>query len=237
MIDESEIYIQELSYAIVNIYKLAIEDMGYDMGPTCNEIEYRNYLYDNPIHLAGTTEFDLENIPIELSPEDLEFIKKLNIQDGGEGLDHTGKFSDKETFIKTLFNGFISKGVNSVVATCMTAQAALESNWGKSYYAHFSNYGGINYHKGADYKIPGKSAHGHIKAGYYNLGRYIEEKLGIMQRLYPGATSAATPTEYFNIIQGGNPNHYYYGGETPQQRASYGKSVMSVIGSIKKYLT
>ena len=237
MVDESEIYIQELSFAIINLYKLSIEDMGYDMGDTNNKIEYRNYLYDNPIHLIGNGELDLENFSVELSPEDLEFIKKLNIQDGGEGLNHTGKFSSKDVFTKTIFNGFISKGVNNVVAICMTAQAALESNWGQSHYAHFSNYGGINYHQGADYKIPGKSAHGHIKAGYNNLGRYIEEKLGIMKRLYPGAISATTPEEYFRIIQGGNPNGYYYGGETPEQRASYGKSVMSVIGSIKKYLT
>ena len=49
MLDDSEIYIKELSHAIVNIYKLAIEDMGYDMGDTNNKIDYRNYLVDDPI--------------------------------------------------------------------------------------------------------------------------------------------------------------------------------------------
>jgi GH24 family phage-related lysozyme (muramidase) len=49
MLDESEIYVKELSHAIINLYKLAIEDMGYDMGDTNNEIEYRNYLVDDPI--------------------------------------------------------------------------------------------------------------------------------------------------------------------------------------------
>ena len=49
MLDESEIYIKELSHTIVNLYKLVIEDMGYDMGDTNNEIEYRNYLVDEPI--------------------------------------------------------------------------------------------------------------------------------------------------------------------------------------------
>ena len=49
MLDESEIYIKELSHTIINLYKLVIEDMGYDMGDTNNEIEYRNYLVDNPL--------------------------------------------------------------------------------------------------------------------------------------------------------------------------------------------
>jgi GH24 family phage-related lysozyme (muramidase) len=49
MLDESEVYIKELSNTIINLYKLCIEDMGYDMGDTNNEIEYRNYLVDEPI--------------------------------------------------------------------------------------------------------------------------------------------------------------------------------------------
>lgn len=49
MLDESEIYIKELSHTIINLYKLVIEDMGYDMGDTNNEIEYHNYLVDDPI--------------------------------------------------------------------------------------------------------------------------------------------------------------------------------------------
>mgnify|MGYP003311411920 CR=1 FL=1 len=50
MLDESEIYIKELSHTIINLYKLCIEDMGYDMGDTNNEIEYRNYLSSDPIY-------------------------------------------------------------------------------------------------------------------------------------------------------------------------------------------
>ena len=49
MLDESEVYIKELSHTIINLYKLVVEDMGYDMGDTNNEIEYRNYLVDDPI--------------------------------------------------------------------------------------------------------------------------------------------------------------------------------------------
>ena len=49
MLDNSEIYIKELSHTIITLYKLVIEDMGYDMGDTNNEIEYRNYLVDDPI--------------------------------------------------------------------------------------------------------------------------------------------------------------------------------------------
>ena len=210
-LDNSEIIIKDLNRSIVNLYKLCFEEMGYDLGATYNKIEYKNYLYDNPIHLANTDEsFLYDNAPTKLTKEDMEFIKSLNIQDGGEGLEHQGNFTDRGNF---------------------------ESDWGKSHYAHFSNYGGINYHKGADYKIPGKSAHGHTKAGYNNLGRYIEEKIGIMNRLYPGALNATTPEKYFDIIQGNNPNHYCYGGENAQQRAAYGKQVMNVIASVKKYLT
>jgi hypothetical protein len=50
MLDESEIYIKELSHTIINLYKLAIEDMGYDLGDTNNEIEYRNFLVRDPIN-------------------------------------------------------------------------------------------------------------------------------------------------------------------------------------------
>ena len=53
MLDESEIYVKELSHTIINLYKLAIEDMGYDMGDTNNEIEYRNYLVDDPIEFTS----------------------------------------------------------------------------------------------------------------------------------------------------------------------------------------
>ena len=49
MLDESEVYIKELSNTIINLYKLCIEDMGYDMGNTNSKIDYRNYLVDNPI--------------------------------------------------------------------------------------------------------------------------------------------------------------------------------------------
>ena len=41
--DESEICIEELSHTIISLYKLVLEDMGYDLGDTNNEIEYHNY--------------------------------------------------------------------------------------------------------------------------------------------------------------------------------------------------
>ena len=52
MLDESEIYVKEFTNSLINLYKLCIEDMGYDMGYTNNEIEYRNYLVNNPIHFS-----------------------------------------------------------------------------------------------------------------------------------------------------------------------------------------
>ena len=61
MLDESEIYVKELSHTIINLYKLAIEDMGYDMGDTNNEIEYRNYLSSDPIYFYKDDESTIEN--------------------------------------------------------------------------------------------------------------------------------------------------------------------------------
>ena len=61
MLDESEIYIKELSHTIINLYKLTIEDMGYDMGDTNNEIEYRNYLSSDPIYFYKDDESTFEN--------------------------------------------------------------------------------------------------------------------------------------------------------------------------------
>lgn len=61
MLDESEIYIKELSHTIINLYKLVIEDMGYDTGDTNNEIEYRNYLGSNPIYFYNDDESTFEN--------------------------------------------------------------------------------------------------------------------------------------------------------------------------------
>lgn len=237
-LDESEELFLELNRSIVNLYKLCMEEMGYDLGPTYNNVEYYNYLYDNSLHLmSNELVYDKDQPYIPLSKEDLDALKNLHIQEGGEGLEHSGRFNSKDVFVKTIFNAFISKGINNIVATCMTAQAALESAWGTSHYAMFSNYGGINYHQGADYKIPGKSAHGHTKAGYKNVGRYVEEKIGIMKRLYPGAINATTPEKYLDIIQGNNPNKYCYGGENAEQRKQYGNLVMNVLKNVKKYLT
>lgn len=49
MLDNSEKYFKELSHTIINIYKLYVEEMGYDMGDTNNDIEYKNYLIRDPI--------------------------------------------------------------------------------------------------------------------------------------------------------------------------------------------
>ena len=171
------------------------------------------------------------------SNADLDFAKGLGPVSGGEGLEHTGKFSDPKVFTKTIYNAFLHYGVNETIAVCMTAQAALESAWGTSTYAGYSNYGGINHHKGDAGPAPGKSKHGHQKATYNNVGHYVEQKLGIMDRLYPGAKEAKTATDYFYIIQGGNPNGYCYGGETQKQRAEYGQLIMGMIPNVKKRLT
>ena len=165
------------------------------------------------------------------------FAKDMGTVSGGEGDSHSGKFTDKATFVKTLYNSFVNHGINSKVAVCMTAQAALESAWGTSTYAGYSNYGGINHHKGDAGAAPGKSKHNHQKATYKNVGHYVEQKIGIMNRLYKGALTATTASEYFSIIQGGNPNGYCYGGETQKEREEYGTKIMNMLPSIQKYLS
>ena len=61
MLDRSEIYIKELSHAIINLYKACFEEIGYDLGDTNNSIEYHNYLASNPIYFykkdEGSDEF------------------------------------------------------------------------------------------------------------------------------------------------------------------------------------
>lgn len=61
MLDESEIYVKELSNTIINLYKLVLEDMGYDLGDTNNEIEYHNYLVDSPIIFHNENESSYSN--------------------------------------------------------------------------------------------------------------------------------------------------------------------------------
>lgn len=54
MLDTSETYVKQLSRLIVNTYKLCFEEMGYDLGSTLNNIEYRNYLIENPINFNNS---------------------------------------------------------------------------------------------------------------------------------------------------------------------------------------
>lgn len=72
MLDESEIYVKELSHTIINLYKLCIEDMGYDMLDTNNEIEYRNYLADDPIIFVNGGSYDDNMTNLDGGPN--EFI-------------------------------------------------------------------------------------------------------------------------------------------------------------------
>lgn len=51
--DDSELLFYELNKTIVNIYKLALEEMGYDLGETDNETRYINYLEDNPLDFSN----------------------------------------------------------------------------------------------------------------------------------------------------------------------------------------
>ena len=66
-------YINKLYAGILAILLTII---GFFLMATYNKIEYTNYLYDNPIHLANTDEsFLYDNAPTKLTKEDMEFIK------------------------------------------------------------------------------------------------------------------------------------------------------------------
>jgi len=47
--DDSEIIISELNKSIINLYKLIIEESGYDFGETSGIVDYQNYISDKPI--------------------------------------------------------------------------------------------------------------------------------------------------------------------------------------------
>ena len=63
MLDRSEICVKEICHTAVNIYKLCLEEMGYDLGPTNNEIDYHNFLADDPIKFEE--EIDAEDFVYE----------------------------------------------------------------------------------------------------------------------------------------------------------------------------
>lgn len=69
--DDSEILMYELNNAIVNIYKLILEDMGYDLGYKKNQISYFNYLENDPLDFS---ENYLEGDDSEIGPiGDIDF--------------------------------------------------------------------------------------------------------------------------------------------------------------------
>ena len=168
----------------------------------------------------------------------VEFAKNMGTVSGGEGLEHQGKFTDPKVFARTIYNAFLHYGVSSTIAVCMTAQAALESDWGKSTWAAYSNYGGIDFGPYCDYQAPGRDRDNHKKAGYNNVGSYADWKIKMIDAVYGNATKAETVQRYFELIQGGGPKQRYYGGETPEERAAYGPKIMNeMIPSVKRRLT
>lgn len=106
--DDSEIIISELNKSIANLYKLIIEETGYDLGETENDIEYHNYLIDNPLDLIKDSIYDdnLGNLTSNIdftkykgttiSLEDLSKIfKNANKNYMGAALSTLEKYGDK----------------------------------------------------------------------------------------------------------------------------------------------
>ena len=73
--DDSEKLFYELNKTIVNIYKLSLEDMGYDLEDTNNKVVYFNYLEDDPLDFSdGNLEHD-DNSPGPITPIDFSNYK------------------------------------------------------------------------------------------------------------------------------------------------------------------
>lgn len=153
MLDESEIYVKELSNTIINLYKLCIEEMGYDMGFTNNEIEYRNYLVNDPISISvinsgQETPEQAEEESI-ISQEDIqeEPTQGGKLQEGiqkleGGGMIYGGvyipqKIIDTQTFNrqcpKDLLDGVKrASKITGIPVKFYIIYAALESSWNKN---------------------------------------------------------------------------------------------------------
>ena len=70
------------------------------------------------------------------------------------------------------------------------------------------------------------------------MGSYVKHKINMLNDLYGNAAKVTTAQRYFELLQGGGPNGYYYGGRTMEERRAYGPKIMNeMIPSIKKYLT
>jgi GH24 family phage-related lysozyme (muramidase) len=61
-LDDSEIVVYELNKAILNLYKLCLEEMGYDLGAQfINNIDYVNYLEEENLNFSDEYEFNINN--------------------------------------------------------------------------------------------------------------------------------------------------------------------------------
>ena len=74
-LDQSEELFIELNRSIVNLYKLCMEEMGYDLGPTYNNVEYHNYLANDPIYFYRNDESSYEDLDAILSQVDFSNYK------------------------------------------------------------------------------------------------------------------------------------------------------------------
>lgn len=60
--DDSEIVVSELNKAIINLYKLIIEETGYDLGVTSGIVDYRNYLLNKQMSTEDPNYINTSNI-------------------------------------------------------------------------------------------------------------------------------------------------------------------------------
>lgn len=87
-LDDSEIIVYELNKSILNLYKLCLEEMGYDLGAQfTNSIDYVNYLEEENLNFSDEYEFNI-NDDMGANVEDLKLglvpgeITDIGISDG-----------------------------------------------------------------------------------------------------------------------------------------------------------
>lgn len=117
-------------------------------------------------------------------------------------INHTGGYSkgQKAEYIRDAYLAFRAAGMSHIVAVASIAQDIQEAGFGSSAVARLgNNYSGIS-------AMPKRGIlpyrPGGRWGGFQNLGHYAREKKALLDRLYPGATTAQSPEEYMRAVQG-----------------------------------
>ena len=146
--DRSHILMEELNRTIVDIYKVCIEETGYDMGVTENFIEYHNYLINTPLSINGNSGGNIlldggEGIPYNnmSMPWQTNFGSMTNID--GVAIPESVRRNQKIGKCPQEFISEVSKAskITGIPVNFYIAFGALESGW-RNCAPNSSGYGG-----------------------------------------------------------------------------------------------